>query len=108
MHSEGKHKQNKNTIHSMWENLCKWSDWQGINLQNIQIVHASLYQKHPKQPNQKCVEDVNRHFSREHIQMANKYMKSCSTLLIGEMQIKITMRLSPHTSQNGQHQKENE
>ena len=52
LHSKGNHKQNEKTTHRMGENICKWSNWQGINLQNIQTAQAVQYQKN-KQPNQK-------------------------------------------------------
>ena len=37
----------------MGENNCKLSNWQGINLQNIQTVYVAQYKKKNKQSNQK-------------------------------------------------------
>ena len=40
-HSKRNNEQNEKASYGMGENICKWSHWQRINLQDLQAAHAA-------------------------------------------------------------------
>ena len=91
--------QAKETISKVKRQPSEWKKIIGNETMDkgvVSNIYKQLMQLNTRETNNPIKnwgKDLNRHFSKEDIQIANKHMKRCSTLLIiREMYIKTTMR----------------
>jgi hypothetical protein len=87
-----------------WEKIfVSYSSDKGL----ISRIYQELKKLNSPQINdqvKKWAHELNREFSKEEVQLANKYMKCSTSLVIKEMQTKTTLRFYLSPIRNGYHQ----